>query len=83
MENLGARFYDFETGEFLREVIHYRDARIDIKTGALMTTIPEGEVLDIGPYFPPGVYHMFDYAFWYRNLKQNVGDRINAYLLKT
>jgi hypothetical protein len=82
-ENLGARFYDFETGEFLREVIHYCDARIDMKTGALMTNIPEGEDLDVGPYFPKDVYHMFDYAFWYRNLQQNVGDRINAYLLKT
>ena len=48
-----------------------------------MTTIPEGEDLDVGPYFPKDVYHMFDYAFWYRNLQQNVGDRINAYLQKT
>ncbi len=82
-ENLGARFYDFETGEFLREVINYCDARIDMKTGALMTTIPKGEDLDVGPYFPKDVYHMFDYASWYRNLQQNVGDRINAYLQKT
>ncbi len=82
-ENLGARLYDFETGEFLREVINYCDARIDMKTGALMTTIPKGEDLDVGPYFPKDVYHMFDYASWYRNLQQNVGDRINAYLQKT
>jgi len=82
-KNLGARFYNFETGEFLREVLHYSDAQIDLKTGALMTNIPEGEDLDVGPYFPKDVYHMFDYAFWYRNLQQNVGDRINAYLLKT
>lgn len=81
-ENLGARFYNFETGEFLREVMHYSDAQIDLKTGALMTTIPEGEDLDVGPYFPKDVYHMFDYAFWYRNLQQNVGDRIDAYLQK-
>ena len=58
-------------------------AQIDVKTGALMTTIPEGEDLDVGPYFPKDVYHMFDYAFWYRNLQQNVGDRIKAYLQKT
>lgn len=60
----------------------YAGAQIDVKTGALMTTIPEGEDLDIGAY-PEGVYHRYDYAFRYRNLQQNVGDRINAYLQKT
>jgi hypothetical protein len=78
-ENLGARFYNFETGEFLREVIHYCDARIDIKTGALTATIPADEDLGLRPYFPKDVYHRYDYAFWYRNLQQNVGDRIKVY----
>lgn len=80
--NLGARFYNDSTGEFLREVDHYCDAQIDPETGALTTTIPEGEDLDIGPY-SEGVYHRYDYAFWYRNLEQNVGDRIDAYLNRT
>lgn len=78
-ENLGARFYDDSTGEFLREVVNYSDAQINMTTGALMTVIPEGENLDIGAY-PEGVYHRYDYAFWYRNLEQNVKDRIQAYL---
>ncbi len=77
-ENLGARFYNDSTGEFLREVDNYCDAQINLTTGALTTTIPEGEELDIGPY-PEGVYHRYDYAFWYRNLEQNVGDRIRAF----
>jgi len=81
-ENLGARFYNDSTGEFIREVVGYSDAQIDVETGALTTTIPEGEDLDIGAY-PEGVYHRYDYAFWYRNLQQNVGDRIDAYLQKT
>ncbi|WAI02282.1 DUF3089 domain-containing protein [Methanogenium organophilum] len=77
-ENLGARFYNDSTGEFLREVDNYCDAQINLTSGALMTTIPEGEELDIGPY-TEGVYHRYDYAFWYRNLEQNVGDRIRAF----
>ncbi|QYZ78893.1 DUF3089 domain-containing protein [Methanofollis formosanus] len=81
-ENLGARFYNDSTGAFLREVEHYCDARIDPGTGALTTTIPAGEDLDIGPY-SEGVYHRYDYAFWYRNLEQNVGDRIDAFEKKT
>ena len=78
-ENLGARFYNDSTGEFLREVPNYSDAQIDMETGALTTTIPEGEDLDIGSY-PEGVYHRYDYAFWYRNLEENVKERIDAYL---
>jgi len=78
-ENLGARFYNNDTGEFLREVDEYCGAQIDTKTGALLTTLPEGEELDIGPY-SEGVYHRYDYALWYRNLQKNVGDRISAFL---
>ena len=80
-DNLGARFYNDTTGEFLREVKNYCDAEINIETGALTTTIPDGEELDIGPY-SEGVYHRYDYAFWYRNLEQNVGERINAFFEK-
>ena len=79
-ENLGARFYDDATGTFLREVDNYAGARIDLETGALVATIPEGEDLDIGS-FPEGVYHRYDYAFWYRNLQANVSTRIKAYSL--
>lgn len=81
-ENLGARFYNDSTGEFLREEPRYCDAQINLTTGALTTTIPEGEDLDIGPY-SEGVYHRYDYAFWYRNLEKNVADRIDAYLNMT
>ncbi|MCG6187087.1 DUF3089 domain-containing protein [Maribellus maritimus] len=77
-ENLGAVFFNDETGEFIREVEHYCGAKINAEKGALTTTIPEGENLKIGPY-NEGVYHRFDYAMWYRNLEKNVGDRITAY----
>lgn len=78
-ENLGARFYNDSTGEFIREVANYSDAQINMTSGALMTNIPQGEELDLGPY-PEGVYHRYDYAFWYMNLEQNVKGRIEAYL---
>jgi len=29
--------------------------------------------------FPPGVYHMYDYAIFYENLRKNVGERIRSY----
>lgn len=78
-ENLGAVFFNDETGEMLREENHYCGAQIDVETGALTTTLPEGEDLEIGPY-SEGVYHRFDYSLWYRNLEQNVVTRVEAYL---
>ncbi len=78
-ENLGAVFFNDQTGEFLREESNYCGAQINTANGALTTTIPEGENLEIGSY-PEGVYHRYDYAFWYRNLEQNAKDRIQAYL---
>jgi hypothetical protein len=80
-ENLGARFYNDATGEFLREVPAYCGAQINTETGGLIVGIPEGEELEIGPY-PEGVYHRFDYAFFYRNIQKNVKDRIQAFLNK-
>ncbi len=32
--------------------------------------------------FPEGVYHMYDYAIFYGNLRKNVEDRINSYFRK-
>jgi len=81
LQNLGAVFFNDSTGEFIREVEYYCDAQIKIEKGALTTTIPSGEELEIGPY-PEGVYHRYDYAFWYRNLQANVADRKNAYFSK-
>ncbi len=74
--NLGAVFFDKASGKIEREVPHYAAAQVDPRTGALVTTPPES--LDIGQ-FPEGVYHRFDYAFWYRNLEANVSRRITAY----
>ena len=78
--NLGAVFFEDFTGVIKREVPGYVGARINKKTGALIAEPPEK--LEIG-HFPKGVLHKFDYAFWYRNLEKNVGDRIKAYLDKT
>jgi hypothetical protein len=77
--NLGAVFFNEETNTIEREVPHYCGAQIDPKTGALVTTPPDD--LPLGS-FPAGVYHKYDYAFWYRNLEQNVAQRVKAYLGK-
>lgn len=80
-QNLGAVFFDDATGDFIKEVNNYCGAQINTENGALLTTIPEEDKnsLEFGPY-SEGVYHRYDYAFWYRNLEKNVSDRISAFL---
>jgi len=75
--NLGAVFFSDTSNDIEREVLNYAGACVDKETGALVTTSPEK--FDIGP-FPQGVYHKYDYAFWYRNLQKNVRTRCKNYL---
>jgi pimeloyl-ACP methyl ester carboxylesterase len=75
--NLGAVFFNGKTSDIEREVLHYTGARVDKATGALVAILPE--TLDVGG-FPPGVYHKYDYALWFRNLKANVALRIHTFL---
>ncbi len=82
LQNFGARFYNDETGELIREIPNYCGAQIQlIPEDKIALTTNIVDTLVIGPY-SPGVYHRFDYAFWYRNLELNVATRIEAYLSK-
>jgi len=40
------------------------------------------ELAATSPTFPEGVYHMYDYAIFYENLRKNVSERISAYKKK-
>jgi hypothetical protein len=77
--NKGAVFFDDFTGTLKKEVPHYTGAIINTETGALETMPPDYDSLNLG-HFPEGVLHKFDYAFWYRNLQDNVARRISNYL---
>jgi len=77
--NKGAVFFDDLTGTLIKEVPHYTGARVNPETGALETVPPDYDRLELG-HFPEGVLHKFDYAFWYRNLQENVSKRIDSYL---
>lgn len=80
--NLGACFTDYD-GQIVEEIPQLCGAHIDPERGTLKITggavtpeaYPAG--LDI---FEDGVYHLYDYQFFYRNLQENVGVRLQAYL---
>lgn len=79
-ENLGACFTDY-SGGITKEIKTLTGAYIDSERGTLKVTdissddYPSG--LDI---MGEGVYHIYDYQFFYRNLEKNVQTRLNAYL---
>jgi len=83
--NIEAQFYNDSTGKILERVPHFAGAYIDSTTGALIVTDMQPvqsdaiHLEDLGRW-PHGVYHMYDYAFFYENLKENVGKRIDAFL---
>ena len=84
-DNIEARFFDDRTGELLERIPHFAGAYVDADTGALIATdmqTPESKRIDLVNMgrWPAEVYHRYDYAFWYENLKANVRKRIDAYL---
>lgn len=79
-ENLGACFTDY-SGEIVTEIPQLTGAYIDPERGALK--VPDVSPDDYPPgldIFSEGVYHLYDYQFFYRNLQENVGVRVDAYL---
>ena len=75
--NIGACFTDY-SGTIKEEIPAFTGAYLDEKRGTLKVTD-----VDIEEYsssmFDKGVYHLYDYQFFYRNLKENVNARLNAY----
>lgn len=86
-EHLGAVFFDDAKGKLIEEIDHFAEAYVDTDKGVLVIKnmkkpkSPKIDLVHLGRY-PAGVYHKFDYAFWFNNLKQNVKQRIKSYLKK-
>ena len=75
--NKGACFTDY-SGNIKNEIPNLTGAYIDEKRGALKVT-------DINPkdypgkLFEDGIYHLYDYQFFFRNLEENVNTRLSAF----
>ncbi len=76
--NKGACFTDY-SGAVKQEIPGLTGAYIDSERGTL-------RVVDVDPedysssLFPDGVYHLYDYQFFFRNLQENVLVRTQAWL---
>ena len=81
--NLGACFTDYD-GNIIKEINHLTGAYIDDIRGTLKVTDVTPEEYPSGlEIFEDGVYHLYDYQFFYRNLQKNVQTRMDAYQSKS
>ena len=77
--NLGACFTDYD-GNIIKEINNLTGAYIDDVRGTLKVTDVTPEEYPAGlDLFENGIYHLYDYQFFYRNLQKNVQIRMNAY----
>lgn len=67
------------------KVPQYADAKIDLKRFALICSTANEEaigVIDSLVGFPKGMYHSFDYPFYYFNIRSNAENRTKIFLKK-
>lgn len=63
------------------QVMNYADARVDLGKGVLLcSSVNEDALMPVTAVFGRGIYHSFDYPFYYFNIRQNAENRINKYL---
>ena len=78
--NQGGCFTDYG-GTIVTEIPELTGAYIDSARGALKVTDVTAEDYPPGlSIFDSGVYHLYDYQFFYRNLQENVSVRVAEYI---
>jgi hypothetical protein len=65
-----------EYGQLLR-IPDLADATVNKTRGVVICSSVNPSDYQFG--FPLGVYHTFDYPFYFFNIRQNAADRINQY----
>lgn len=82
MLNLDGSVVLDENGEFKR-VMNFADATIDIEKGALIcSTVDVDTWGQAHSVFPKGVFHSFDYPFYYYNIRENAANRAKQFFNK-
>lgn len=78
-QNAGACFTDY-SGNIVKEIPELTGAYIDEVRGALkVTDVTAKDYPAVLYIFEDGVYHLYDYQFFYRNLQKNVTMRVAEY----
>ncbi len=81
--NSGACFTDY-SGGIKKEVKELCGGYIEEGRGVVkVTDIDSGEYPAVLELLPEGAYHIYDYQFFYMNLKENVANRVSKFMEKT
>ena len=85
-ENLGSYMPD-ASGKYKMIIPGVSDAKVDIERGVLISTNTDYPYIDTSgtadyPVFGEKSFHGYDYGFYFENIKKNVADRIEAYLMR-
>lgn len=79
--NLGACFTDYDAN-IKKEIPNLTGAYLDKDRGTLR--VPDVLAADYSSsLFPDGVYHLYDYQFFFRNLQKNVAVRLENFIEKS
>jgi len=77
--NIGAVFFRHDDPTNPSRYRNFAAARV-VNNALVITDISHPEELPATSVtFPEGVYHMYDYAIFYENLRENVAERIQSY----
>ena len=80
-ESLGS-IMESEDGKMV-SVRNYADARVNIARGVVICSTVDAEKLSPGnKVFGKGVYHHYDYPFYYYNIRENAANRAKNFLNK-
>ena len=78
-QNLGSWLPNPTTGQFVK-VMDYANAQIDTAKGVLICSSANvAELAPGNPLLPEGVFHSYDYPFYYFNIQANAANRINHF----
>ena len=79
-ENEGAVFF-YNNGSISAEIPNFTGAYLAEVNGSvvLIADSPDPASYSLPELFADGVYHVYDYYFFYENLKENVAERTAAY----
>lgn len=79
--NQGFGSYMPNSNGVYERIPQYADARIDPTQGVLICTTADTNALGkLTPLAAVGVFHSFDYPFYYFNIRSNAADRTQAFL---
>ena len=79
-ENLGSILIDKESNLVSMDQKNYADAQCDLARGVVVcSSVDQTQLPKLSVLFSGGVYHMFDYTFYYHNIRANAKNRVNKY----